>query len=110
MKQKISDDCKNELTKYVVGAKANPPKNPISEPKNGKLIPTNIVSAAEEKIVNFYKHLRVFCISVCVKLKRKKHTNIYTAGYESERKARLEIHFLHQHCLYHVKNWHGKDL
>jgi len=33
------------LTKYVVGAKANPPKNPKRPPKNGKIIPTNIVNA-----------------------------------------------------------------
>ena len=71
MRQKL-DDCKNELTKYVVGAKANPPKKPIREPKNGKLIPMNIVTAAEEKNVNFHKHLRIFH----VKLKRKKHTNV----------------------------------
>lgn len=35
-----------ELTKYVVGEKANPPKNPRSPPKKGKLMPTNIVNAA----------------------------------------------------------------
>lgn len=38
------------LTKYVVGAKANPPKNPKRPPKKGKLIPTNIVKAAEKKV------------------------------------------------------------
>ena len=34
------------LTKYVVGAKANPPKNPRRLPKKGISIPTNIVKAA----------------------------------------------------------------
>ena len=34
------------LTKYVVGAKANPPKNPRRPPKKGNVIPTNIVKAA----------------------------------------------------------------
>lgn len=38
------------LTKYVVGAKAKPPKNPRRPPKKGKVIPTNIVNAATEKI------------------------------------------------------------
>lgn len=33
------------LTKYVVGANANPPKNANRPPKNGKVIPTNIVAA-----------------------------------------------------------------
>lgn len=37
------------LTKYVVGAKAKPPKNPRRPPKKGKVIPTNIVNAATEK-------------------------------------------------------------
>ena len=37
------------LTKYVVGAKANPPKKPRSPPKKGKQIPTNIVNAANER-------------------------------------------------------------
>lgn len=32
------------LTKYVVGAKANPPKNPSRPPKKGKVMPMNIVS------------------------------------------------------------------
>lgn len=35
------------LTKYVVGAKANPPKNPSSAPKNGNVIAINIVKAAK---------------------------------------------------------------
>ena len=35
------------LTKYVVGAKANPPKNPSSAPKNGNVIAKNIVKAAK---------------------------------------------------------------
>ena len=34
------------LTKYVVGAKANPPKNPRRLPKKGISIQTNIVKAA----------------------------------------------------------------
>lgn len=33
------------LTKYVVGAKANPPKNPRRPPKKGKQMPINIVNA-----------------------------------------------------------------
>jgi hypothetical protein len=37
------------LTKYVVGAKANPPKNPRRAPKKGKVMATNIVNAATEK-------------------------------------------------------------
>ena len=35
------------LTKYVVGANAKPPKNPSSPPKKGKVIPINIVNAAD---------------------------------------------------------------
>lgn len=38
------------LTKYVVGANANPPKNERSPPKNGKQIPRNIVVAAYDSI------------------------------------------------------------
>lgn len=34
------------LTKYVVGANANPPKKPRRAPKKGKVMPTNIVKAA----------------------------------------------------------------
>lgn len=34
-----------EHTKYVVGEKANPPKNPRRPPKKGKVMPTNIVKA-----------------------------------------------------------------
>ena len=33
------------LTKYVVGAKAKPPKNPRSPPKKGNEMATNIVNA-----------------------------------------------------------------
>lgn len=35
------------LTKYVVGAKANPPKNPSKPPKKGIVIPMNMVNATE---------------------------------------------------------------
>jgi hypothetical protein len=34
------------LTKYVVGANTSPPKNPSSPPKNGKVMPMNIVITA----------------------------------------------------------------
>jgi len=34
------------LTKYDVGAKAKPPRNPRREPKNGMHIPTTMVKAA----------------------------------------------------------------
>jgi hypothetical protein len=33
--------------KYVVGAKANPPKNPSKAEKNGKVIPANSVKTAK---------------------------------------------------------------
>ncbi len=36
----------NILTKYVVGAKAKPPKNPSNALKNGKIVATNIVKPA----------------------------------------------------------------
>lgn len=38
------------LTKYVVGANANPPKNPRRAPKNGKVMPTNIVNAESKTL------------------------------------------------------------
>jgi hypothetical protein len=38
------------LTKYVVGAKANPPKNPSKAPKNGRVKPTNIVKPAQTNV------------------------------------------------------------
>lgn len=41
------------LTKYVVGANTNPPKNPTNPPKKGKVMPTNIVRAAQ-KMQNKY--------------------------------------------------------
>jgi len=37
------------LTKYVVGAKANPPKNPRRPSKNGKVIAMNIVNAEKKR-------------------------------------------------------------
>jgi len=37
------------LTKYVVGAKANPPKNPSRPPKKGMVIAMNIVNAEKKK-------------------------------------------------------------
>jgi hypothetical protein len=37
------------LTKYVVGAKANPPKKPRRPPKKGTAIPTIIVNPAVKK-------------------------------------------------------------
>ena len=41
------------LTKYVVGAKANPPKNPSSPPKNGMVIAMNIVNAEKENVCKY---------------------------------------------------------
>lgn len=41
------------LTKYVVGAKANPPKNPRRPPKKGKVMAINIVNAAKQDM-NIY--------------------------------------------------------
>jgi hypothetical protein len=38
------------LTKYVVGAKANPPKNPSRPPKNGKVMAMNIVNAEKKNL------------------------------------------------------------
>ena len=37
------------LTKYVVGAKANPPRNPRREPKNGMAMAKIVVNAANER-------------------------------------------------------------
>ena len=37
------------LTKYVVGAKANPPKNPRRPSKKGNVIAMNIVNAEKGK-------------------------------------------------------------
>lgn len=61
------------LTKYVVGANANPPKNPRRPPKKGKVMAMNIVNAATEKcFINLSsKELVVwdptilFVISIC---------------------------------------------
>lgn len=41
------------LTKYVVGAKANPPKNPSNPPKKGKVTAMNIVNAASKDVKIF---------------------------------------------------------
>jgi len=46
-------------TKYVVGAKANPPKKLRSPPKKGKVIPRNMVSAAPKKIQGFFQMERI---------------------------------------------------
>jgi hypothetical protein len=43
----------SRLTKYVVGAKANPPKNPSRPPKNGKVMATNIVNAEKKKLYQY---------------------------------------------------------
>lgn len=40
-----SNESFNLLTKYVVGAKANPPKNPRRPLKKGMAIPTIMVNA-----------------------------------------------------------------
>jgi hypothetical protein len=45
------------LTKYVVGAKAKPPKNPRRALKKGKVMATNIVNAATEKEKNMFYQL-----------------------------------------------------
>ena len=42
MEKKFRD---RNLTKYVVGANANPPKNAKRPPKNGNVIPRNMVAA-----------------------------------------------------------------
>jgi hypothetical protein len=39
------------LTKYVVGAKANPPKNPRRPSKKGKVMAMNIVHAAQKNVI-----------------------------------------------------------
>ena len=46
--KKYHDNSKyhKRLTKYEVGAKPNPPKNPRRSPKNGKVTPMNSVNAA----------------------------------------------------------------
>jgi hypothetical protein len=41
------------LTKYVVGAKANPPKNPSRPPKNGKVMAMNIVNAEKKNLYQY---------------------------------------------------------
>jgi hypothetical protein len=43
------NDRWEELTKYVVGAKANPPKKLSNALKNGKVMATNIVNPAQLK-------------------------------------------------------------
>lgn len=54
------------LTKYVVGANANPPKKLSSPPKKGKVMPMNIVNAAWHKanidisISFFVKNINVY--------------------------------------------------
>lgn len=59
------------LTKYVVGANANPPKNPRSSLKNGNVIPMNIVKAAGNLGESIsIKSCRPFL------QERKEHTNI----------------------------------
>lgn len=42
-------DSNSFLTKYVVGANANPPKNDRRPPKKGKVMPINIVNAATKE-------------------------------------------------------------
>lgn len=39
------------LTKYVVGANANPPKNPRRPPKKGNVMATNIVNAESNYLI-----------------------------------------------------------
>lgn len=47
------------LTKYVVGAKANPPKNPRSSLKKGSVMATNIVKPEIKRLVEYTHICRV---------------------------------------------------
>jgi hypothetical protein len=51
---------KVSLTKYVVGAKPNPPKNPSKEPKNGRVMATNIVKPAQTNVQSETMRLQNF--------------------------------------------------
>jgi hypothetical protein len=62
------------LTKYVVGANANPPKNPRRAPKNGKVIPTNIVNA-ESKIFIIIRAKQIAILDFMKKTSRRKRTH-----------------------------------
>lgn len=49
---------KSMLTKYVVGAKAKPPKNPSSPPKKGNVMATNMVNAACRMELYIYIYMK----------------------------------------------------
>jgi hypothetical protein len=71
------------LTKYVVGAKANPPKNPSSAPKNGNVIAINIVKAAKNtpprNVIDVFYNLIV-------------PSSITLVVFEFGHKLRFEVH------------------
>lgn len=84
------------LTKYVVGAKANPPKNPSNPLKKGKVIPRNIVSAAQYMKKSLLIDLEIkFWIMGCISKASPVITNINGAGNQTKRKARSEFKLLH---------------
>lgn len=49
---------KKSLTKYAVGAKPNPPKNPRRSPKKGKVIPKINVKAVtyQQTLITYKTH------------------------------------------------------
>lgn len=94
---------RRKLTKYVVGAKANPPKNPRSPPKNGKMIPTIIVKAASNR------HYKFDCMGWDTR-NEGKLTNIKVSASKSQVPCWLESTFLYQVSLKHVKHWYCIEL
>lgn len=95
-----------------MGAKANPPKNPKSPLKNGKVIAMNMVKAAMKKEASIYsyKYQRPSKIEAFVWFGMRLLTDVYISHSETKNPARLKIQFLHKHGFNHVKHWHGVNL
>lgn len=98
------------LTKYVVGAKANPPKKLRRPLKNGNVMPTNIVNAANNEHIDFnaidHNPSNILVdreVSLIL-------TNIYVPRDEPKGSAGFEMQFLYQDSFYHIKHWHSINL
>jgi hypothetical protein len=98
-----------ELTKYVVGAKANPPKKLSNALKNGNVMATNIVNPARTyklHLISLVFRPSEFRLKTSIQSSDRAITDIDTPGNETEHQAWTESKLPDQHRLYHVKHRH----
>ena len=108
------------LTKYVVGAKANPPKNPSNAPKNGNVIAINIVKAAKIHhhvmlstlfITLVYLVVQLWWVSSLYIIQiRSPHTYVGRPRYQPKQDWRPNAYSFHQNSLQHIEHRHRINL